>query len=162
MHSGLQSSSFSIVDILSGPFLLNVPVYQRPFAWTSEEAGQLLDDIIDAAAIESDGQADADYFLGSVLLMDSSGNPPVKLSKSMPFREFDIVDGQQRLTSLNIELFNARDQPRTALWPVMSISLLKSPETNLGCASSAAWKGIFELRPRIKKTFNASRRRSMA
>ena len=118
MHSGLQSSSFSIVDILSGPFLLNVPVYQRPFAWTSEEAGQLLDDIIDAAAIESDGQADADYFLGSVLLMDSSGNPPVKLSKSMPFREFDIVDGQQRLVTFLTLIAVLRDLEIQAKGPI--------------------------------------------
>jgi hypothetical protein len=36
---------------------------------------------------------------------------------------------QPNRTSLNIDGFKARDQPRTALWPVMSMSLLKSPET---------------------------------
>lgn len=114
MTSGLQSSSFAIADILSGPFLLNVPVYQRPFAWTSEEAGQLLDDIIEAAAIETDVAPDPDYFLGSVLLMDSSGNAPAKLSKTMPFREFDIVDGQQRLVTFLTLIAVLRDlEPET-------------------------------------------------
>lgn len=100
MPSGLQSSSFSIFDLLSGSFLLNVPVYQRPFAWTKDEAGQLLDDVIEAAGIETDSTADPDYFLGSILLMDASGGPPVNLAGVMPFREFDIVDGQQRLVTL--------------------------------------------------------------
>lgn len=99
MPSGLQSSSFTIFDILSGSFLLNVPGYQRPFAWTKEEAGQLLDDIIEAAAIDGDCAPDPDYFLGSVLLMDNTGGPPVNLAAAMPFREFDIVDGQQRLVT---------------------------------------------------------------
>lgn len=118
MTSGLQSSSFAIADILSGPFLLNVPVYQRPFAWTSEEAGQLLDDIIEAAAIETDGPPDPDYFLGSVLLMDSSGSAPVKLSKSMPFREFDIVDGQQRLVTFLTLVAVLRDLEKDAKGPI--------------------------------------------
>lgn len=114
MTSGLQSSSFAIADILSGPFLLNVPVYQRPFAWTPEEAGQLLDDIIEAAAIETDGRPDPDYFVGSVLLMDSSGVAPVTLSKSMPFREFDIVDGQQRLVTFLTLIAVLRDLEKDA------------------------------------------------
>lgn len=99
MPSGLQASSFSIQGILSGPFLLNVPVYQRPFAWSQEEAGQLLDDLLEASGIEG-GTSDSDYFLGAVLLMDTSGASPVRLSKNMAMREFDIVDGQQRLVTL--------------------------------------------------------------
>lgn len=100
MASGLQSSSFSIFDLLSGFFLLNVPLYQRPFAWTKEEAGQLLDDLIESAGIENDTQPDPDYFLGAVLLMDTSESPPIKLGAMKTNREFDIVDGQQRLVTL--------------------------------------------------------------
>jgi len=118
MPSGLQSSSFSIFDLLSGSFLLNVPVYQRPFAWTKEEAGQLLDDLIEAAGIETDSPPDPDYFLGSVLLMDSSGGPPVNLSAAMPFREFDIVDGQQRLVTLLTLTAVLRDLESAAKAPI--------------------------------------------
>lgn len=103
MPSGLQASSFSISDILSGPFLLNVPVYQRPYAWGSDEAGQLLDDLLDAAGIETGNAPDPDYFLGAVLLMESrpAQSPEnIRLTKSMAPRSFDIVDGQQRLVTL--------------------------------------------------------------
>lgn len=101
MPSGLQASSFSISEILSGPFLLTIPVYQRPYAWGAEEARQLLDDLLDAAGIETANAPDPDYFLGTVLLMDSQRRTEkVRLSKSMPPRAFDIVDGQQRLVTL--------------------------------------------------------------
>lgn len=118
MPSGLQSTSSSIFDLLSGSFLLNVPVYQRPFSWTKDEAGQLLDDIIEAAGIDTGNPPEPDYFLGSMLLMDASGGPPVNFSQSMPMREFDIVDGQQRLVTVLTLVAVLRDlepNARTAL-----------------------------------------------
>jgi len=113
MPSGLQSASFTVAEVLSGPFLLNVPVYQRPYAWTPDEAGQLLDDIVEAAGIESGLPPDPDYFLGTVLLMDAAGGEPVRLSSKMASREFDIVDGQQRLVTLLTLVAVLRDLDRT-------------------------------------------------
>lgn len=43
---------------------------------------------------------DAAYFLGTVLLMDQPGIVTDKLSPKMSAREFDVVDGQQRLVTL--------------------------------------------------------------
>jgi hypothetical protein len=40
--------------------------------------------------------------------------------------------------------------------------VLKSPETNFGCASSAAWNGMLLEMPRITKPFSASRMRVIA
>lgn len=115
MPSGLQASSFSISDILSGPFLLNIPVYQRPYSWGAEEAGQLLDDLLDAAGIETGSAPDPDYFLGAVLLMDSQHKAEkAKLSTSMPPRSLDIVDGQQRLVTLVTLIAVLRDLERNS------------------------------------------------
>lgn len=118
MPSGLQASSFSIADLLAGPFLLNVPVYQRPFAWGREEAGQLLEDVIESAGIESEAPADPDYFLGAVLLMDASGASPMKLGSSGTPREFDIVDGQQRLVTILTLIAVLRDLEGNAKGPI--------------------------------------------
>lgn len=100
MPSGLQAAAFSISDILTGPFLLNVPVYQRPFAWTTEEAGQLLDDLLESAGLDGGSQGEPDYFLGSILLMSLAGVGTPRLSARMAAQEFDIVDGQQRIITL--------------------------------------------------------------
>ena len=40
--------------------------------------------------------------------------------------------------------------------------VLKSPAWNFGCASKAAWNGMFELMPRIANAFKAWRIFAMA
>ena len=67
------TASLSISELLSGPYLLNIPIYQRPYSWGREQAEQLLDDVIEASGLGSNGVADASYFLGTVLLMDGHG-----------------------------------------------------------------------------------------
>jgi hypothetical protein len=94
------TASLSVSQLLSGPYLLNIPIYQRPYSWGREQAEQLLDDVIEAAGLGSDGDADPSYFLGTVLLMDTHGNATAKLTPKMSAREFDVIDGQQRLVTL--------------------------------------------------------------
>lgn len=99
LKSVLPSASLSVAEIFSGPFLLNIPMYQRPYSWGREEAGQLLEDVLDAAGLDGGLEPESDYFLGTVLLMDTSGIN-TRLSPKLPAREFDIVDGQQRLVTM--------------------------------------------------------------
>jgi hypothetical protein len=47
------------------------PPYQRSYAWTATEAGRLLDDITTAMEAEGEGAETADYFLGTMLFIDS-------------------------------------------------------------------------------------------
>jgi len=94
------TASLSISELLSGPYLLNIPVYQRPYSWGREQAEQLLDDVIEASGLGSNSLADPAYFLGTVLLMDGPGIETTKLSPKMSSREFDVIDGQQRLVTL--------------------------------------------------------------
>lgn len=114
--SGLQpplgAQSISLGQLFADPILIEVPSYQRPFAWGAEEAGRLLDDIIAAleAGIESgDG---GDYFLGTMLFIDR-GVAAVQVSDGWPLRgeprPFEVVDGLQRLTTLTILFCVLRD-----------------------------------------------------
>ncbi len=89
--------------------LIEAPTYQRSYAWTSKEAGQLLDDI-SLALDEAD--ADGDYFLGTMLFIDrdGSGASPSRLSwRARPSRTLEVIDGFQRLTTLTILLCALRD-----------------------------------------------------
>jgi hypothetical protein len=94
------TASLSISELFSGPYLLNIPIYQRPYSWGREQAEQLLDDLMEASGLGSDGSADPSYFLGTVLLMDGPGAETTRLSPKMSAREFDVIDGQQRLVTL--------------------------------------------------------------
>lgn len=85
----------SIRRVLGDDFMFYVPPYQRPYAWTTEHAGQLLDDLLDFLEDDDTGRPIANltpYFLGSIVLI--KGSTP----------NAEIVDGQQRLITLTILL----------------------------------------------------------
>ncbi len=95
----LTTASLKLSELLSGPFLLNVPVYQRPYSWGAQQVQQLLDDLLEAAGF-GEASGDNGYFLGTILLMDTPGTVTSKITLKMAPREFDVVDGQQRLVTL--------------------------------------------------------------
>ncbi|SFV27168.1 Protein of unknown function [Hyphomicrobium facile] len=103
------TASLSIAELLSGPYLLNIPLFQRPYSWGREQAEQLLDDLLEAAGISSDDEPEPAYFLGAVVLMDAPGAETAKLSPKMTPREFGVIDGQQRLVTLMTLLAVLRD-----------------------------------------------------
>jgi hypothetical protein len=75
-------------------FDFHIPNYQRPYAWKAEHASQLLVDLTDAL----DRGDDEPYFLGSVVLVQVAGSARA-----------EVIDGQQRLTTLTILLAILRD-----------------------------------------------------
>ena len=66
-----------------------VPIYQRNFAWEATHIEQLLGDILDAVRDDKDG-----YFLGNLIVTE-----PQSASTG-----FEVIDGQQRLTTLYLLL----------------------------------------------------------
>lgn len=83
-----------ISQILSDEYLFSIPEYQRPYAWTTEQAGELLEDLLGFIAEQTGEIAEmSPYFLGSIVLIKPEGAP-----------EADVVDGQQRLTTLTMLL----------------------------------------------------------
>ena len=98
-------------ELFTGRYVIEAPSYQRVFAWTAAEAGQLLDDLI-AACEENDGRGAEDYFLGAMLFIDRAGSPPERRrvwQRGGAVRALDVVDGFQRLTTLTILLCVLRD-----------------------------------------------------
>lgn len=89
----------NISAIFSDDFAFEVPLYQRPYAWTTENAEELLIDLDTYAGASDITQSDAPvdrldpYFLGSIVLIKDQTTP---ISQ--------VVDGQQRLTTLTILL----------------------------------------------------------
>lgn len=70
-----------------------IPKYQRPYKWNDEQVDKLWDDLW-----ESYTNKTSNYFLGSVITAKAVGN-----------QYLDIVDGQQRLTTLMILMAVVRD-----------------------------------------------------
>lgn len=85
--------------IFGMPQHLTVPIYQRPYVWNEEEQwAPLWADIrrISEHRIEAPASA-VSHFLGAVVTQDAAAGP-------VGVQEFDIVDGQQRLTTLQLVL----------------------------------------------------------
>ena len=97
MTKSLEAHDKLIKDIFSDEYQFRIPDYQRPYSWTTEQAGELLSDLLDAMRDfqTSNSTENAFYFLGSIVLIKND---------RIPYS--DVVDGQQRLTTLTI-LFSA-------------------------------------------------------
>ena len=100
MPETIKATELPIVGIFNNSYSFVIPDYQRPYAWTTEEAGELLDDLLHATQdildVASVGDAPP-YFMGSVVVI--KGDDP----------SADVVDGQQRITTLTIMLCALRD-----------------------------------------------------
>lgn len=91
----LDAKEISVGRLLNdGDYEFVIPEYQRPYAWGVEETLQLLSDLL--GALERD--TDDPYFLGSVVLVKDPNNPRA-----------EVIDGQQRLTTLTLLLSLLRD-----------------------------------------------------
>lgn len=78
----------TIKDFLSKDKYI-IPIYQRNYDWGEKEALQLVEDISDYAK----NYTDKYYYIGSAVVFPKSVNGDLI---------FEVIDGQQRLTTLNI------------------------------------------------------------
>lgn len=120
MFQRLPVASIALGELFAGGTMFTVPAFQRPFEWGATEALQLLDDVSRAAGIEAPEFADPDYFLGSVLLLADDGvglpgtspggtSPADTSPANMTRVQYQVIDGQQRLTTLTILFAALRD-----------------------------------------------------
>lgn len=84
-------------DLFGPKFLFQIPGYQRQFSWERDNFNEMFDDI--RQALEN---SEENYFLGSIILQTIQDN-------SDESGVYDVVDGQQRLTTLIILLAVMRD-----------------------------------------------------
>ena len=89
MSKKISGAEYPVAKIFSSDFDYAIPSYQRPYAWTEVQAGDLFSDLYDFFVKEKDDT----YFLGSIVLIKDEGKPHA-----------EVIDGQQRLTTLTILL----------------------------------------------------------
>lgn len=104
-----QTENFIGTSMVSaGKYITNskkivVPEYQRSYAWTEDEVSQLWADLIDAIA-----NSRPEYFIGPIVV------------KNSPSGENELIDGQQRITTMLIilsvlrSIFRENGEPKRA------------------------------------------------
>lgn len=90
MPTTIEVNKQSVEELLGSgkykPFV--IPEYQRPYAWTDEQVQTLFEDLWDFTATNGGTERDGTYFLGSIVTYENDNG------------EQEIIDGQQRITSL--------------------------------------------------------------
>lgn len=90
MATTISVNKQSVLELLSTgrtkPFV--IPEYQRPYAWTDEQVETLFEDIWEFATNVGGLENTGSYFLGSIVSFENEDG------------EQEIIDGQQRITSL--------------------------------------------------------------
>ena len=88
-QNAFEAKEVALGKLFDNDYLFRMPVYQRPYSWRPEQTEELLNDL--RGAMKDDTTAAEPYFLGSIVLIARPGS-----------REHDVIDGQQRLTTLTM------------------------------------------------------------
>jgi len=90
-----NSDELSFHQLTSTSSVLRIPLFQRPYVWTKKQLERMISEV---EAIRN--EEDISRFLGAVIAVTRPTNP----SQPTPH---EIVDGQQRLTTMYIFLLAA-------------------------------------------------------
>ncbi|CAI1209573.1 DUF262 domain-containing protein [Serratia fonticola] len=123
--SDAQVTSFTVRSLLGDASRYLIPMYQRNYAWGEGEITQLVQDILDYQQKSLHCLLPQTYYIGTLVVF------------TRPDRQSEIIDGQQRFTTLSL----------LAIW-------LKK---HAGSTLDMSWyQGInlgFESRPKSSETF---------
>lgn len=84
----IENHKYTIAEAFNECFYI-VPDYQREYVWTDKEVQQLLDDINE----QVDSGTTREYFIGTILVSPTNEK-----------NHYEVIDGQQRLTTLYLLL----------------------------------------------------------
>ncbi len=83
----IKSNLITLKEIVENQYLFDIPIYQRLYVWKEEQVKILLDDMYGAYKDNRDI-----FYLGGVLVVENEEKHELDL--------FDLIDGQQRFTTL--------------------------------------------------------------
>lgn len=92
----------SVGEIFAEKTSYKIPLYQRNYAWGEPEISQLFADI--TAGLEE--QPNQPYYLGTLVVARSQ----IKKGSDKEDHDYELIDGQQRFTTLLIILINLRNR----------------------------------------------------
>ncbi len=116
----------AIFDV-NGTNIFKIPVYQREYSWSEENWEYLINDIEDEAP-------DSSHFLGTILCIQNG----------LQF-EYDVIDGQQRMTTLSLLYLAILDRLNQMIQhpePTINIDDLNRDKTFLISRITAGNRGL--------------------
>ena len=119
MKKGLIEANKGILKkIFSEDFWFVIPQYQRPYVWQEENIQELIEDLYYAF----ENKQNSEYFLGALVL---------KRTKEEEFKEYEVLDGQQRLTTLTMMIAVLRDLMNKEIYKYTLSQMIYQQENEL-------------------------------
>ena len=139
MFKQSEIALLSVKELLSEPLDYLIPMYQRNYAWGEGEISQLIQDVLDYACAGARGvqnMANGNYYVGTLVV---HGRTMTDGS-----RAWELIDGQQRFTTLSLMAAYLRRQDASAFgwYQRMNIRFESRP------ASTHALQAIFRQEER--------------
>jgi len=138
MAQKIESGKLLVKDVFSKWF--RIPEYQRPYVWEKDQVIELLDDVMQAKTLNPESQ----YFLGSMVLRRNS---------TAKYEEYDLLDGQQRLTTLFLITAVIRDLATNKQLREKCESIIFQEECSYDNTPERL-RIVFDIREQVKKFIN--------
>lgn len=144
MAQKIESDKLFVKDVFQKWY--RIPEYQRPYVWEADQVIELLDDVYRARQSNPESQ----YFLGSMVLKKSD-----KQDGDTKYVEYDLLDGQQRLTTILLIAAVVRDlTPESKEERIKacqeSIYQMANPDDNIPERSRI----VFDIRDKVQDFVN--------
>lgn len=96
----MEANTIPVLEFLGATKrIFNIPVYQRSYSWKQEQCKKLFDDLLNIKL-----QNKLLHFIGTIVYVDVKASPS--------FKEFIIIDGQQRITTILLLLKALHDEAK--------------------------------------------------
>ena len=95
----LEADQTTLKGMLEASIQFQIPIYQRTYDWTKQNCQQLYDDIMKSGKTKEESY----HFIGAITCMEI----PTPISENV--KQYQLIDGQQRITSLMLLLRALRD-----------------------------------------------------
>ncbi|MBL6445407.1 DUF262 domain-containing protein [Fulvivirga sp. 29W222] len=89
----LSANKEKLQSFLMGTNQFFIPFFQRPYVWKTENWGELWENILEEYQEFKNGNTSSEHFIGTIIIKQ-------KDSERVGALEYDLVDGQQRLTTI--------------------------------------------------------------
>lgn len=142
-ESGLDYKTLRVSDLFSQYNYYQVPKYQRDYAWTNEEIDELMDDLLEAWR---EYGKDA-YLLGQIIVCPAQDELK---TIDTTIEQWDLIDGQQRCTTLLLLLLVASNLIKSAEEETQSLADSRKDATRFGLITISDEKDSQILHPRIR------------
>lgn len=138
----MQANPRTIDDLFNAQSRYIVPMFQRLYVWNENPQWKTLwEDIVEKACLQLNGTKTNAHYLGALIIEG------VKPTSSREVKRLLVIDGQQRLTTLQLMLCAFRDFSRSKEWKTLDRTTTRYLENADADVMEKPEEEVFKLWP---------------